>query len=205
MTAYNKSRENPLAQKATEQLSRRMCFQGLFVAGIAAASMPLVLPNAAMAETAAADRLYGRASAHRCDRLLEGGAGEGAAVIGCIEEGQPRIVLETALAGERVLDGCAGLGGKSAHMAELMQNRGEIIAVDRTPERLDRLADEMQRLGVSIVSPLALALDKAVKTEDFYRSYSAAVAQTVKRRRQTRFTAGQPVQFPESGVGHQTG
>jgi hydrogenase expression/formation protein HypE len=31
-------------------------------------------------------------------------AGEGAAVIGRIEEGQPRIVLETALAGERVLD-----------------------------------------------------------------------------------------------------
>ncbi|MBT8059363.1 MAG: hydrogenase expression/formation protein HypE [Gammaproteobacteria bacterium] len=47
-------------------------------------------------------------SPDQADALLERWqalpAGEGAAVIGRIEEGQPRIVLETALAGERVLD-----------------------------------------------------------------------------------------------------
>ena len=59
MTAYNKSRENPLSQKATVQLSRRMFSQGLFVAGIAAASMPLVLPNATMAENAAGSQIKG--------------------------------------------------------------------------------------------------------------------------------------------------
>jgi 16S rRNA (cytosine967-C5)-methyltransferase len=53
--------------------------------------------------------------------------------------------------GERVLDACAGLGGKTAHLAALMNNRGSITAVDRSGGKLKRLAKEMQRLGVDIV------------------------------------------------------
>ncbi len=53
--------------------------------------------------------------------------------------------------GERVLDACAGLGGKTGHMAQLMKNRGEIVAVDRDKTKLDRLQIEMDRLGVAIV------------------------------------------------------
>ena len=68
--------------------------------------------------------------------------------------------------GERVLDGCAGLGGKSGHMAQLMRNRGKIIAVDRSTERLERLEVEMQRLGISIVTPLAQSLDKATSQKN---------------------------------------
>ena len=56
-------------------------------------------------------------------------------------------------AGETVLDACAGLGGKTAHLAQLMQNRGTILAVDRDPQRLLKLQDEMQRSGISIVTP----------------------------------------------------
>ena len=36
--------------------------------------------------------------------------------------------------GESVLDACAGLGGKTAHLAQLMQNDGSIAAMDKDPE-----------------------------------------------------------------------
>jgi len=53
--------------------------------------------------------------------------------------------------GESVLDACAGLGGKTAHLAQLMQNSGRIIAIDRDKRKLQQLVTEMQRLGISIV------------------------------------------------------
>ncbi len=52
--------------------------------------------------------------------------------------------------GETVLDACAGLGGKSGHIAQLMNNQGNLIAADINSDRLSRLAADMQRLGISI-------------------------------------------------------
>jgi 16S rRNA (cytosine967-C5)-methyltransferase len=54
--------------------------------------------------------------------------------------------------GETVLDACAGRGGKTGHIAQLMGNRGTLVALDRSAARLATLAKEMRRLGVSIVS-----------------------------------------------------
>jgi len=62
--------------------------------------------------------------------------------------------------GERVLDACAGLGGKTGHLAQLMQNQGQILAADLQPEKLERLANEMQRLGVAIVKTHAADLSQ---------------------------------------------
>jgi 16S rRNA (cytosine967-C5)-methyltransferase len=53
--------------------------------------------------------------------------------------------------GERILDACAAPGGKTAYLAQLMQNRGVIIACDRDRERLLILKDNVDRLGASIV------------------------------------------------------
>ena len=62
----------------------------------------------------------------------------------------------TVLAGEllrpepndRVLDACAAPGGKAAHLASLMQNRGRLVVADRDEPRLVRLRGNLSRLGV---------------------------------------------------------
>jgi 16S rRNA (cytosine967-C5)-methyltransferase len=53
--------------------------------------------------------------------------------------------------GERLLDLCAGAGGKTLHLAALMENRGSITAVDHQSEKLRLLREEAGRLGVTIV------------------------------------------------------
>ena len=54
-------------------------------------------------------------------------------------------------AGEKILDACAAPGGKTGYIAQLMENRGTIVACDRNPERLQILKENMARLGVGIV------------------------------------------------------
>jgi 16S rRNA (cytosine967-C5)-methyltransferase len=56
--------------------------------------------------------------------------------------------------GERILDACAAPGGKTTYLAQLMQNRGTIIACDRDPDRLQILRDNVARLGATIVRPI---------------------------------------------------
>jgi 16S rRNA (cytosine967-C5)-methyltransferase len=53
-----------------------------------------------------------------------------------------------------VLDACAAPGGKSTHVAALMQNKGIIYAVDRKETRLDLVRSNCRRLGVQIVVPI---------------------------------------------------
>jgi len=51
-------------------------------------------------------------------------------------------------AGDTVLDACAAPGGKTAYLAQLMGNEGQITACDLSPRRLDRLSGNLRRLGV---------------------------------------------------------
>jgi 16S rRNA (cytosine967-C5)-methyltransferase len=71
------------------------------------------------------------------------------------EAAQLSSILLNPKPGEKVLDACAGLGGKTAHLAQLMKNEGAIIAVDNNEKKLHRLDAEMKRLGISIVKPSA--------------------------------------------------
>jgi len=64
--------------------------------------------------------------------------------------------------GETVLDACAGLGGKTGHIAQLMKNKGAVVALDIDGGKLSQLEAEMQRLGISIVSTLCLDLEHGV-------------------------------------------
>jgi 16S rRNA (cytosine967-C5)-methyltransferase len=54
--------------------------------------------------------------------------------------------------GETILDACAGLGGKTGHMAQKMKNSGAITALDTELHKLESLQKEMDRLGVTIVT-----------------------------------------------------
>ncbi len=56
--------------------------------------------------------------------------------------------------GHSVLDACAAPGGKSAILAEQMENSGTLIATDSSPKRLTRLRENMERLGATVVEPL---------------------------------------------------
>lgn len=53
--------------------------------------------------------------------------------------------------GMTVLDACAAPGGKTAMLAQDMENEGTIIATDSSAKRLERFRDNMSRLGVNIV------------------------------------------------------
>jgi 16S rRNA (cytosine967-C5)-methyltransferase len=53
--------------------------------------------------------------------------------------------------GMRVLDMCAAPGTKTTHLAERMQNSGRIVACDVSPERLARIEENCQRMGLTIV------------------------------------------------------
>jgi 16S rRNA (cytosine967-C5)-methyltransferase len=59
-------------------------------------------------------------------------------------------ILLDPLPGEDVLDACAAPGGKTAYLAELMQNQGAILACDRDEGRIRTLQDNLERLGVAI-------------------------------------------------------
>lgn len=51
--------------------------------------------------------------------------------------------------GMRVVDACAGGGGKTLHLAALMQNKGRIIAMDTEARKLDELKKRARRAGAS--------------------------------------------------------
>ncbi|PKN50989.1 MAG: 16S rRNA (cytosine(967)-C(5))-methyltransferase RsmB [Deltaproteobacteria bacterium HGW-Deltaproteobacteria-13] len=52
---------------------------------------------------------------------------------------------------ESMLDACAGSGGKATHLAAILKNKEQIIAVDRNTERLAELKQEAARLGINII------------------------------------------------------
>ena len=62
--------------------------------------------------------------------------------------------------GETVLDACAGLGGKTGHIAQLMKNKGLLVALDVDESKLLRLKADGQRLGISILATLGLDLEQ---------------------------------------------
>lgn len=53
--------------------------------------------------------------------------------------------------GMRILDICAAPGGKSTYISDLMNNEGEIVAIDRFETRLGILQKNLDRLGVTNV------------------------------------------------------
>lgn len=53
--------------------------------------------------------------------------------------------------GERVLDACAAPGGKTTHLAQLMSDQGEIIALDLYAPKIEWIQENCRRMGITIV------------------------------------------------------
>lgn len=60
------------------------------------------------------------------------------------------VVLDTQ-PGDNVLDMCAAPGGKSTHMAELMNNKGRIISCDIHKHKIKLIDDSAKRLGIDCI------------------------------------------------------
>lgn len=65
--------------------------------------------------------------------------------------------------GMKVVDTCAGAGGKSLHLASLMQNKGQIIAMDIYESKLKKLKVRAKRNGVHNLETRVIDSTKAIK------------------------------------------
>ena len=53
--------------------------------------------------------------------------------------------------GENILDACSAPGGKTTYLAEIMNNKGQIIAWDIHDKRLKQVEQNAKRLGIDII------------------------------------------------------
>ncbi|SOC81433.1 16S rRNA (cytosine967-C5)-methyltransferase [Salinimicrobium sediminis] len=65
--------------------------------------------------------------------------------------------------GMRVVDTCAGAGGKSLHLAALMENKGQLIATDIYDNKLKELKRRARRAGAHNIEPRVIDSTKVVK------------------------------------------
>lgn len=75
-----------------------------------------------------------------------------------IQDGSSQFVALTVnpQAGEKILDACAAPGTKTTHMASIMANNGEIVALDIHPHRLELLKQAMKKTGATCIVPLLI-------------------------------------------------
>ncbi|HEY2181607.1 MAG TPA: 16S rRNA (cytosine(967)-C(5))-methyltransferase RsmB [Solirubrobacteraceae bacterium] len=72
-----------------------------------------------------------------------------------VSQSRAAMLVSRALAplpGERVLDLCAAPGGKTTHLAALMEGRGEVLAVEANARRADELRESARRLRADNVN-----------------------------------------------------
>ena len=65
--------------------------------------------------------------------------------------------------GSRVVDTCAGAGGKSLHLAALMENKGQIIALDIYENKLKELKRRAKRNGAHNIETRTIDSSKVIK------------------------------------------
>jgi 16S rRNA (cytosine967-C5)-methyltransferase len=66
-------------------------------------------------------------------------------------------------AGERIADMCAGAGGKTLHLAALMENKGSLLACDISEKKLLELKERARRGGVSNLRIQTIEGTKTIK------------------------------------------
>jgi 16S rRNA (cytosine967-C5)-methyltransferase len=64
--------------------------------------------------------------------------------------------------GETILDACAAPGGKATHLAELLGDRGKVIAIDTSARGIARIAQNAERLRLTSVQAIRADASKAL-------------------------------------------
>ncbi len=65
--------------------------------------------------------------------------------------------------GQCVIDACAGGGGKTLHLAALMQNKGRLIALDTEAWKLEELRKRARRAGAHCIETRPITSSKVIK------------------------------------------
>ncbi|MEL6305717.1 MAG: RsmB/NOP family class I SAM-dependent RNA methyltransferase [Bacteroidota bacterium] len=65
--------------------------------------------------------------------------------------------------GQRVVDACAGAGGKTLHLASLMENKGQLVAMDIYESKLKKLKVRARRNGVHNMETRIIENSKVIK------------------------------------------
>ena len=68
-----------------------------------------------------------------------------------------------AKSGMRVIDACAGAGGKTLHIAAKMQGKGRLLAMDIEPWKLDNLKERAKRAAAFNVETRLITSSKTIK------------------------------------------
>lgn len=82
-----------------------------------------------------------------------------------VQDGASQLVAPFAdvKEGMRVIDACAGAGGKTLHLAALMNNKGRIIALDVDGRKLEELQRRARRAGVTNIETRIIESQKTIK------------------------------------------
>jgi len=75
------------------------------------------------------------------------------------------------LPGEKILDACAAPGGKSTHIAELMNNEGNLWAVDRSCRRSKKIFANSERLGTNCLQILVADSNELLRKHPEWKSF----------------------------------
>lgn len=82
-----------------------------------------------------------------------------------VQDGASQMVapLVDPRPGDRVIDACAGAGGKSLHLAALMKNKGKILALDVQERKLEELRTRAARAGADTIEARLIEGAKTIK------------------------------------------
>ncbi|KAK1885400.1 tRNA (cytosine(72)-C(5))-methyltransferase NSUN6 [Dissostichus eleginoides] len=69
------------------------------------------------------------------------------------------------LPGERILDMCAAPGGKTCHIAALMRDQGEVVALEKIKNKIDRIRQNAKMLQLNSVKVYCFNSTKAVSSD----------------------------------------
>ena len=84
------------------------------------------------------------------------------------------VIASGVIENQTVLDICAAPGGKSIFMSQLMKNKGSILSMDISQNKLDLLSQQCKRLGIDIIT--TKVNDATIYNETYKEKFDVVLA-----------------------------